>query len=144
MLLNILQGTDQYPQTKTYLSKMSTELQHPCLHQVTLYSLVCLNTCRVWSSLSLGIGKLRGSEISESQRWERAVKKYPIEMGKSLFKLNLQLSGLSLNVSSLKVPPLITGTTDSFNPQTPDLHLFCSENLSQGIFILLMYVFTCF
>lgn len=42
--------------------------------------------------------------------------------GEVTFKLNLQLSDLSLNVTSLKVHPLITVTTDSFNPQTPNLH----------------------
>ena len=34
MLLSILQGTHQYPQTETYLSKVSTELslKNPDLH----------------------------------------------------------------------------------------------------------------
>ena len=43
----------------------------------------------------------------------------PTQRRKPLFKLSLQLSDPTLNIISSKLPPLITVTTDSFNPQTP-------------------------
>lgn len=52
-----------------------------------------------------------------------------IQLRKSLFKLNLQFTDLSLNVISSKLFSLKTVTIDPFNSQTPTLHLFCSKYL---------------
>lgn len=64
----------------------------------------------------------------------------PSQRQKSLFKFKLQLSDLSLNATFSKLAHLIRVTTESFNPQTPTLHLVCLKHLSQSNLIVCVYL----